>query len=43
MGRSARPMELQPYELLQMLSDLHKFIYAVAGERYALMGYSMGG
>ena len=41
-GRSARPMELQPYELLQMLSDLHKVIYAVAGERYALMGYSMG-
>ena len=41
-GRSARPMELQPYELPQMLSDLHKVIYAVAGERYALMGYSMG-
>ena len=41
-GRSARPMELQPYELLQMLSDLHRVIYAVAGERYALMGYSMG-
>lgn len=41
-GRSARPMELQPYELPQMLSDLHRVIYAVAGERYALMGYSMG-
>ena len=41
-GRSARPMELQPYELSQMLSDLHRVIYAVAGERYALMGYSMG-
>ena len=41
-GRSARPMELQPYELPQMLSDLHRIIYAVAGERYALMGYSMG-
>ena len=41
-GRSARPMELQPYTLPQMLSDLHKIIYAVAGERYALMGYSMG-
>ena len=41
-GRSARPMELKPYELPQMLSDLHRVIYAVAGERYALMGYSMG-
>ena len=41
-GRSARPMELQPYELPQILSDLHRVIYAVAGERYALMGYSMG-
>lgn len=41
-GRSARPMELGPYTLTQMLSDLHKVIYAVAGERYALMGYSMG-
>lgn len=41
-GRSARPMELQPYTLPQMLSNLHKVIYAVAGERYALMGYSMG-
>lgn len=41
-GRSARPMELQPYELPQMLSDLHRVIYAAAGERYALMGYSMG-
>ena len=41
-GRSARPMELQPYELSQMLSDLHRVIYAVAGESYALMGYSMG-
>ena len=41
-GRSARPMELRLYTLPQMLSDLHKVIYAVAGERYALMGYSMG-
>lgn len=41
-GRSARPMEVEPYTLPQMLSDLHKVIYAVAGERYALMGYSMG-
>ena len=41
-GRSARPMELKSYELPQMLSDLHRVIYAVAGERYALMGYSMG-
>ena len=41
-GRSARPMELGPYTLPQMLSDLHRVIYAVAGERYALMGYSMG-
>ena len=41
-GRSARPMELQPYTLPQMLRDLHKVIYAVAGESYALMGYSMG-
>ena len=41
-GRSARPMDLGPYTLPQMLSDLHTVIYAVAGERYALMGYSMG-
>ena len=41
-GRSARPMEVKPYELPQMLSDLHTVIYAVAGERYALLGYSMG-
>ena len=41
-GRSARPMEVGPYTLPQMLSDLHTVIYAVAGERYALMGYSMG-
>ena len=41
-GRSARPMELTPYALPQMLCDLHRIIYAVAGESYALMGYSMG-
>ena len=41
-GRSARPMEVEPYTLPQMLSDLHTVIYSVAGERYALMGYSMG-
>lgn len=41
-GRSARPMEVGPYTLPQMLSDLHTIIYSVAGERYALMGYSMG-
>jgi 2-succinyl-6-hydroxy-2, 4-cyclohexadiene-1-carboxylate synthase len=35
-------MELTPYTLPQMLSDLHRVIYAVAGESYALMGYSMG-
>lgn len=41
-GRSARPMEVGPYTLPQMISDLHTIIYAVAGERYALLGYSMG-
>lgn len=41
-GKSDRPMGLKPYELPQMLSDLHQVIYAVAGENYALMGYSMG-
>lgn len=41
-GRSARPMDIGPYTLSQMLSDLHRVIYAVAGESYALMGYSMG-
>lgn len=41
-GRSARPMELGPYALPQILSDLHRVIYAVAGEEYDLMGYSMG-
>ncbi len=41
-GRSSRPTELKPYELPQILSDLYRIIYAVAGETYALMGYSMG-
>lgn len=41
-GRSARPMRLGPYSLSQMLSDLYRLIYTVAGETYALMGYSMG-
>lgn len=41
-GRSARPIRLGPYSLSQMLSDLHRLIYTVAGETYALMGYSMG-
>ena len=41
-GRSARPMDLGAYTLPQMLRDLHRVIYAVAGERYVLMGYSMG-
>ena len=41
-GRSARPTELGPYQIRQMLKDIHTVLYAVAGERYALMGYSMG-
>ena len=41
-GRSARPTELRPYEIRQMLKDIHTVLYAVAGERYALLGYSMG-
>lgn len=41
-GRSARPTELGPYEIHRMLQDLHTVLYAVAGENYALMGYSMG-
>ena len=41
-GTSARPTELEPYEIHRMLQDLHTVLYAVAGERYALLGYSMG-
>ncbi len=41
-GRSARPTELGPYEIPRMLQDLHTVVYAIAGESYALMGYSMG-
>ena len=41
-GRSARPTRLGPYEIQRMLQDLHAVLYAVAGESYALMGYSMG-
>lgn len=41
-SRSARPMELGPYEIPRMLQDLHTVVYAIAGESYALMGYSMG-
>lgn len=41
-GTSARPTELTPYEIGQMLKDIHTLLYAVAGERYALLGYSMG-
>ena len=41
-GTSSRPTELGPYTISQMLLDIHRIVYALAGESYALLGYSMG-
>jgi len=41
-GTSSRPTEVGAYTMSQMLLDLHRIVYALAGESYALLGYSMG-
>ena len=41
-GSSSKPLAANLYTLSTMMSDLHYIIQAVAGESYALMGYSMG-
>lgn len=41
-GTSSRPTEVGAYTMSQMLLDIHHIVYALAGESYALLGYSMG-
>ena len=41
-GTSSRPTEVGAYTMSQMLLDIHRIVYALAGENYALLGYSMG-
>ena len=41
-GTSSRPTEGEAYTMSQMLLDIHRIVYALAGESYALLGYSMG-
>ena len=41
-GTSSRPTEGEAYTISQMLLDIHRIVYALAGESYALLGYSMG-
>ena len=41
-GTSSRPTEVGAYTMSQMLLDIHRIVYALAGESYALLGYSMG-
>ena len=41
-GDSDIPENEKPFSIPVMLNDLHTVISAVAGERYSLMGYSMG-
>ncbi len=41
-GTSSRPTEVEAYTIPQILFDIHRIIYSLAGERYALLGYSMG-
>ena len=41
-GTSSRPTEVEAYTISQMILDIHRIVYALAGERYALLGYSMG-
>lgn len=41
-GTSSRPTEVGAYTISQMLSDIHRIVYALAGESYVLLGYSMG-
>ena len=41
-GTSSRPTEVGAYTISQMLLDIHRIVYALAGESYALLGYSMG-
>ena len=41
-GTSSRPTEIEAYTIPQILFDIHRIVYSLAGERYALLGYSMG-
>ena len=41
-GDSDIPEEGEAYTIPQMIEDLHTVIYHMVGERYYLMGYSMG-
>lgn len=41
-GTSSRPTEVEAYTIPQILFDIHRIVYSLAGERYALLGYSMG-
>lgn len=41
-GTSSRPTNVGAYTISQMLLDIHRIVYALAGESYALLGYSMG-
>ena len=41
-GTSSRPTEVEAYTISQMILDIHRIVYALAGESYALLGYSMG-
>lgn len=41
-GTSSRPTEVGAYTISQILSDIHRIVYALAGESYVLLGYSMG-
>ena len=41
-GTSSRPTDVGAYTISQMLLDIHRIVYALAGESYALLGYSMG-
>ena len=41
-GDSDIPDEDKAYTIPQMIEDLHTVIYHMVGDRYYLMGYSMG-
>lgn len=41
-GTSSRPTEGEAYTIPQILFDIHRIVYSLAGESYALLGYSMG-
>ena len=41
-GQSDKPRSLEPYTIPAMLEDMHTVINLAVGDKYALMGYSMG-